>query len=187
MFHVSIIYTIFLKALKWKWSLRCRSHKWWTWHSTSQPAVCAYVCVLTYSKCFFRCTGSSLHKLGHLRHPQVPPCTLTDIGGWWCGVWRQRGSLLSDGCDVSPHPSKRLIPPSLLPFLTQTVLLWGGRAVLQHIAQSQCAVHKWMAFISGTSGAPPGSNATHHLPLSTCTVIVDVVRVCVCRLATRWR
>lgn len=152
--------------------------------STSQPGVCACVCVLTYSKCFFRCTGSSLHKLGRLRHPLSAPM---HTHRYWrvmmCG--RQRGSLLSDGCDVSPHPSKTLIPPSLLPFLTQTVLLWGGRTVLQHIAQSQCAVHKWMAFISGTDGAPPGPNATHHLLLSTSIVIVVIVCVCVCRLATR--
>lgn len=154
--------------------------------STSQPAVCAYVCVLTYSKCFFRCTRSSLHELGHLCHPLG---ARIHTHRYWrvmmCG--RQRGSLLSDGCDVSPHPSKMLIPPSLLPFLTQTVLLWGRWTVLQHIAQSQCAVHKWMAFISGTNGAPPGPNATHHPPLSTCIVIVVIMRVCVCRLATRWR
>lgn len=83
--------------------------------STSQPGVCAYVCVLTYSKCFFRCTGSSLHKLGRLRHPLSAPM---HTHRYWrvmmCG--RQRGSLLSDGCDVSPHPSKTLIPspPSFL-------------------------------------------------------------------------
>lgn len=78
--------------------------------STSQPAVCAYVCVLTYSKCFFRCTRSSLHELGHLCHPLGAPM---HTHRYWrvmmCG--RQRGSLLSDGCDVSPHPSKMLIPP----------------------------------------------------------------------------
>lgn len=113
--------------------------------STSQPAVCAYICVLTNSKCFFRCTGFSLHKLGRLRHPLSAPM---HTHRYWrvmmCG--RQRGSLLSDGCDVSPHPSKTLISP-LPPSFSHSnhSALRGADCPPTHCAISMCSMNEWLS------------------------------------------